>query len=51
MRIKVQNKIYKMREGAQCIYELIALELLLLLGYGLFYKMCEFIAFIAKEVM
>jgi hypothetical protein len=50
MRIKLGNKTYKLREGAQCVYEALAMLGLILVSYGIFYKLCELIVFIAKEV-
>lgn len=50
MRIKVNGKYYKMREGAQCMYELALGVLGMLALHGLFYKLCELIVFIGKEV-
>lgn len=50
MRIKVNGKYYKLREGAQCVYEALAMLGLILVSYGIFYKLCELIVFIAKEV-
>lgn len=50
MRIKVNGKNYKLREGAQCVYEVLAMLALILTSYGLFYKLCELIVFIGKEV-
>lgn len=49
-RIKIGNKTYKLREGAQCVYEALAMLSLILISYGLFYKLLELVVFIGKEV-
>ena len=51
IRIKINNKQYKLREEAQCVYELIGIVLAILTSYGLFYATCGLIVYIAKEVM
>lgn len=50
MRIKVNGKYYKLRKGAQCVYEALAMLGLILVSYVIFYKLCELIVFIGKEV-
>ena len=50
IKIKLGNKVYRMREEAQYVYEAIMLLLLILASYGLFIIICHLIVFLAKEI-